>query len=124
MNVCFPVLQNLGLASRVYGHFSCAPEYVVVDMITCEVATISNGGQILRYGTCDPVDGLDGHRVDAIAAGEIGGAMQQKLSRVGIRVFQAREGTIGENLVLLEENGLPEHLPDQDRPGHRHGCDH
>ncbi|KAA0889784.1 NifB/NifX family molybdenum-iron cluster-binding protein [Oryzomonas rubra] len=124
MNVCFPVLQNLGLASRVYGHFSCAPEYVVVDMITCEVTTINNCGQLLQYGTCDPIDGLDGHKVDALVVGEIGGAVLCKLSRVGIRVFQAREGTVGENLVFLEANSLPEHLPVQNRHGHSHGCPH
>lgn len=122
MNVCFPVVENRGLDSQVYNHFSCAPEFVVVDMITNEATTINDSGKILQYGTCDPIAELDGHQVDAMVVGGISDAVLHKLTRAGLRVFQAKKWTIGENLVLFMENGLSELLPEQeDLHGHNHG---
>lgn len=120
MNVCFPVVENRGLDSQVYGNFSCAPEFVVVDVITNSVSTINDSGQILRYGTNDPVAELDGHRVDAMVAAGISGAVLHKLTRAGLRVFQAGEWTVGENLLLFRANSLAELLPDRDRHNYSH----
>jgi len=126
MKVCFPVEANQGLESRVFGHFGSAPEFVVVNMITSEVTAITNSDRIHQHGACNPVAGLGGHRVDAIVVGGIGGGALHKLNSAGMRVFQAQEGTVAENLALIRAAALPEYLPGHTcgGHGHSHGCNH
>jgi predicted Fe-Mo cluster-binding NifX family protein len=126
MKVCFPVLENHGLESPVYGHFGSAPGFVIVDVLTSEVTSINNSDRIHQHGACNPVAGLGGQQVDAIVVGGIGGGALRNLNTAGMRVFQAQEGTIGENLELLRVNALPEFLPGHTcgGHGHAHGCSH
>lgn len=126
MKVCFPVQENQGLESQVFGHFGSAPGFVVVDIATNEVTSINNSDQIHEHGACNPVAGLGGHQVDAIVVGGIGGGALHKLNNAGLRVFQAQEGNIGKNIELLRTNGLPEFLPGHTCGGHGHseGCSH
>ena len=126
MKVCFPVMENQGLESQVFGHFGSAPGFVVVDMITSEITAINNSDQIHEHGACNPVAALGGHQVDAIVVGGIGGGALHKLNNAGMRVFQAREGTISENMALLRANGLSEYMPGHTcgGHGHSHGCSH
>ena len=126
MKVCFPVLVDQGLESQVFGHFGSAPGFVVVDMITNEITAINNSDQIHEHGACNPVAGLGGHQVDAIVVGGIGGGALHKLNASGLRVFQAREGTIAENVLLFKTNELPEYMPGHTCGGHGHsqGCSH
>jgi len=126
MKVCFPVTENQGLESAVFGHFGSAPGFVVVDILTSEVTTINNSDRIHEHGACNPVAGLGGHQVDAIVVGGIGGGALQKLNRAGMRVFQAQEGNIGANLEMLRANRLPEFMPGHTCGGHGHdqGCSH
>ena len=126
MKVCFPVMEQQGLASQVYGHFGSAPGFVVVDMITSELTAINNSDQIHEHGACNPVAGLGGYRVDAIVVGGIGGGALHKLNAAGMRVFQAQDGTIAENVALFKSDELPEYLPGHTCGGHgqSHGCAH
>ena len=126
MKVCFPVLENHGLGSQVYGHFGSAPGFVVVDMDTNELTSINNSDRVHQHGACNPVAGLDGHRVDAVVVGGIGGGALHKLNSAGLRVLQAREGTIADNVELFRANGLPEYQPGHTCGGHDHGqgCSH
>ena len=126
MKVCFPVMENLGLESQVYGHFGSAPGFIVVDMATDEITAINNSDRIHQHGACNPVAGLDGHQIDAIVVGGIGGGALYKLNSAGMRVFQAQEGTIGENVALFRANFLPEFTPGQTCGGHgqSQGCSH
>src|SRR5512133_3272091 len=104
MKVCFPVMENQGLESQVYGHFGSAPGFVVVDMITNEVTSINNSDRIHQHGACNPVAGLGGHQVDAVVVGGIGGGALNKLNAAGMQVFQAQEGTVAENIALFRTN--------------------
>lgn len=120
MKVCFPVMENQGLESQVHGHFGSAPEFILVDMSTSEVTAVNNSDQIHQHGACNPVAGLGGQQVDAIVVGGIGGGALHKLNSAGMRVFQAQEGTIGENIALMRANALPEYMPGHTCGGH--GC--
>ena len=126
MKVCFPVMENQGLASQVYGHFGSAPGFVVVDILTNEMTSINNSDQIHQHGACNPVAGLGGQQVDAIVVGGIGSGALHKLNSTGMRVFQAQEGTIAENIALFQANELPEYMPGHTcgGHGHSHGCSH
>ena len=126
MRVCFSVLENRGLESRVFDHFGSAPGFVVVDLSTSEVTAISNSDRVHQHGACNPLAGLAGHRVDAIVVGGIGGGALRKLNAAGMRVFQAREGTVAENVAFFRANGLPEFMPGHTcgGHGHGHGCNH
>ena len=126
MKVCFPVQLDQGLESQVFGHFGSAPGFVVVDLITNEITAINNSDQIHEHGACNPVAGLGGHQVDAIVVGGIGGGALHKLNASGLRVFQARAGTIAENVLLFKANELPEYMPGHTCGGHGHsnGCSH
>lgn len=126
MKVCFPVLEKNGLESQVYGHFGSAPEFMVVDMITNEVTSISNSNQIHEHGACNPLAGLGGHQVDAVVVGGIGRGALHKLNAAGMRVFQAKEGTVADNVAQFRANGLAEYLPGHTcgGHGHGHGCSH
>ncbi|HBA88414.1 MAG TPA: diguanylate cyclase [Geobacter sp.] len=126
MKICFPVCSNDGLASEVYGHFGTAPGFVVVDIATNEVVAIDNSDRIHEHGACNPVAGLDGHEVDAVVVGGIGGGALHKLNSAGMRVFQARQGTVSEHVALFRNNELPEFMPGHTcgGHGHSHGCSH
>jgi predicted Fe-Mo cluster-binding NifX family protein len=126
MKVCFPVEEDRGLESRVYGHFGSAPGFIVVDMATSDFVAIRNNDQIHAQGACNPVAGLGGHEVDAIVVGGIGGGALFKLNAAGLRAFKAHDGTIAENIALFNTNALPEYLPGHTCGGHgrSHGCSH
>ena len=126
MKVCFPVVENLGLASEVFNHFGSAPEFVIVDMVTSEILSINNSDKVHEHGACNPVAGLGGQHVDAIVVGGIGGGALHKLNAAGIRAFKTAGGTIAENIGLMNAGTLPEYLPGHTcgGHGHSHGCSH
>lgn len=126
MKVCFPVVENQGLASQVFDHFGSAPEFVIVDVTTSEFQSIGNCDQIHQHGACNPVAGLGGHHVDAIVVGGIGRGALHKINTAGIRAFMAQGGTISENIALMKVGALQEYLPGHTcgGRGHDHGCSH
>lgn len=126
MNICFPVMENEGMESEVYSHFGSAPGFVIVDIVTSAVTEINNSDRIHQHGACNPVAGLGGHPVDAVVVGGIGGGALYKLNAAGIRVFQAYNGSVAENVALFRANELPEYLPGHTCGGHGHGdgCSH
>lgn len=126
MKLCFPVLENNGLESRLYGHFGSAPRFVMVDTETSEVTSINSSNRVHQHGACNPIAGLGGHPVDAIVVGGIGGGALHKLNAAGVRVFQGQEGTIAKNLALFRADALPEYAPGHTCGGHSHGhgCSH
>ncbi len=71
------------MESRVYGHFGSAPGFVVLDIATSQITAINNRDRIHQHRACNPVAGLDGHRVDAIVVGGIGGGALYKLNSAG-----------------------------------------
>lgn len=124
MKVCFPVLENQGMESLVFGHFGSAPGFVIVDLETGEITAIDNNDRVHQHGACNPVAGLSGHLVDAVVVGGIGGGALYKLNAAGLRVFQARKGTVADNVELLRCDALLEYAPGHTCGGHGHGHGH
>ena len=126
MKICFPVRKNEGLDSRVFGHFGSTPMFVVVDTETREVQEVLNRDRGHTHGACRPLQALGRHVYDAIVVGGIGAGALSGLNRAGLKVYQAQNTTIFENLDSFEKGELCEVNYDQvcaeHRHGHGHGC--
>lgn len=124
MNVCFPIVQNLGLESIVFDHFGSAPLFVLADMDTGAVRELSNGDLNHQASQCQPLKALGEMRPEAVVAGGIGAGALNQLRRAGIRVYQALGKTVAENMQMLRENALPEMKLEGSCSSHGHGHAH
>jgi predicted Fe-Mo cluster-binding NifX family protein len=126
MKVCFPVVEDKGLDSEVYGHFGSAPLFIVVDTDARSASKITNNNQHHAHGMCNPILALDNQHVDAIVVGGIGAGALNKLNQSGIRVFQAQAATVKANIDLFNVRNLPEFTLQQCCGGHGpgSGCAH
>jgi predicted Fe-Mo cluster-binding NifX family protein len=121
MKVAFPVEENKGLDSQVYGHFGSAPCFIILDEDSGEVTALTNRDAHHEHGRCQPLNALGGIKVDLVAVGGIGAGALEKLQREGIRVFRAVEGKVRENWELLRLGKLPEFSAALTCRGHEDG---
>lgn len=122
MKVCFPVKSNEGMNSIPYNHFGSAPEFVICDLESNDVKTIGNGDLGHEHGKCQPIKALSGEIVDAVVVGGIGKGAIVKLNSMGIKVYQAIEGTIEDNINSLKNGELKEF--DSNHTCNHDGCSH
>ncbi|MBQ8999808.1 MAG: NifB/NifX family molybdenum-iron cluster-binding protein [Clostridium sp.] len=122
MKVCFPVKSNEGMSSIPYNHFGSAPEFVICDLESNDVKTIGNGDLGHEHGKCQPIKALSGEVVDAVVVGGIGKGAIVKLNSMGIKVYQAIEGNIEENINSLKNGELKEF--DSNHTCNHDGCSH
>ncbi len=124
MQIGFPVTNDEGMESTVYGHFGSAPAFVVVDTEKNAVRTIHNQDLHHMHGACNPIRALDGQMLDSLIVGGIGGGALQKLNALGIKVYGAGARTVKENLQMLKEKNLQELTLDHSCKAHQGGCGH
>jgi len=126
MKICFPVEENQGLDSRVYGHFGSAPMFLVVDSSKGSLSVLSNADRDHAHGHCSPVRALGGQRIDSVVVGGIGQGALSKLGVLGITVYQADGETVGENLEKMRSGSLRPFSPGRVCFGHGPGggCAH
>ena len=126
MKLCFPVQQDEGITSAVYGHFGSAPFFVVVDTETGAIRAIVNRDQHHAHGNCNPIKAIDQEKVDAVVVGGIGAGALTRLNQMGIRVYRAQRPTIQENVPLFVAQKLSEYAPQECCGGHGHrgSCAH
>lgn len=124
MKICFPVQKDEGLESKVYNHFGSASMFVVIDTETNQMCAINNKDMHHMHGACNPINALDGQRVDAIVVGGIGAGALNRLNQAGIRVYQAQALTIKDNITMFKAQSLPEFMLQQCCSGHGGGCNH
>ena len=126
MRIAFPVSEDRGLESPVYGHFGSAPLFVVLDSSNGVVESIGNTDAHHVHGQCQPLKALGGTPVDMVVVGGIGAGALMKIQGQGIRVFRAVEGSVGENLDLFKKGQLPEFAANMTCAGHQggNGCAH
>lgn len=126
MRIAFPVQEDQGLESPVYGHFGSAPLFVVLDSGSGAFESIGNTDAHHMHGECQPIKALGGTPVDLVVVGGIGAGALMKLHSLGIKVFRAVEGSVNENLELLKSSKLPEFVADMTCAGHKGGlgCHH
>lgn len=126
MKIAFPTSVDQGLESPVFGHFGSAPYFILADSTGRDFETVENPEQHHDHGRCQPTAALGRNIVDAVVVGGIGGGALHKLLAAGITVFRAVEGTINENLELINAGRLPEYTMDMTCSGHSAGggCAH
>lgn len=108
MKICFPTETLQGLDSRVYTHFGSAPGFVIVDMSDMKVEEIGNNDLHHAHGMCQPLKALGGREIDAVVVGGIGAGALMKLQAQGITVFRAAQGTVQQNMALIQDRKLPQ----------------
>jgi len=118
MIIAFPAQDDQGAKSLVYSHFGSARFFIMIETGNTGVETIINKDMHHQHGQCQPLDALGGKHVDAVVVGGIGGGALQKLQSSGIKVYRAVEGTVLENLELINSERLPEFTLDQTCAGH------
>jgi predicted Fe-Mo cluster-binding NifX family protein len=126
MKIAFPVQQDQGFESQVYGHFGTAPCFVIVDSETGVYETSKNNDVHHLHGQCQPIKALAGNPVDAVVVGGIGGGALMRLQAQGVRVFRAVEGSVKQNLEYIKSGKLPEFSVNMTCAGHegQGGCQH
>jgi predicted Fe-Mo cluster-binding NifX family protein len=124
MKVGFAVQDDKGMQSRVYDHFGSAPLFVIVDIASNEISTVSNKDLNHVHGACNPIKALDGRSVDAMVVGGIGAGALVKLNGMGIRVFAAAAPSVKENILLFNESKLRELSVNSACRAHDGGCGH
>jgi predicted Fe-Mo cluster-binding NifX family protein len=124
MNVCIPTNQNLDLESQPYGHFGSAHFFVLHDTESGATSHITNNDQNHIHGACQPTDVLIKRKVGAVIVGGIGKRAIMLLNSMGIRVYRSGNGSIRENVRMLEGGELEELTPETGCTQHGHGCDH
>jgi predicted Fe-Mo cluster-binding NifX family protein len=126
MKIAFPVQEDRGLESPVFGHFGSAPLFLLLDRENGDLEAADNPDHGHEHGQCQPMAAMGGRPVDVVIAGGMGAGALRKLQAGGIRVFRGIEGSVRENLELLESGRLPEFLPEMSCNGHagQGGCHH
>jgi predicted Fe-Mo cluster-binding NifX family protein len=118
MQLCVPVLDDLGLSSRVCAHFGSAPAFMIVDTDAGTCRTIVNNNAHHAHGMCQPLAAIAGETVDGIVVGGIGMGALMKLQAAGIAVYRAAHPTVGEAVAAFKEGSLQIVGPDQACAGH------
>jgi predicted Fe-Mo cluster-binding NifX family protein len=125
MKICFPSENLQGMESKVYGHFGSAPGFVVVNTRDMSLEEIHNGDLHHAHGMCQPLKALGGKQVDAVVVAGIGMGALMRLQAQGITVYRAAEGTVRENVDLIQAGKLPQFDPSFTCAGHTGGgCAH
>jgi predicted Fe-Mo cluster-binding NifX family protein len=121
MKIAFPTQEDKGPESIVYGHFGSAPCFIILDREKDSFETVGNVDSEHLHGMCQPLNALGGRRVDAVVVGGIGAGALAKLNSAGITVYRAVEGSIAENLKLIDAGFLPVFTLDHTCAGHGAG---
>ena len=127
MKVCIPVSEVRGLESPVHGHFGSAPAFLAVDSETLATDVLANGDREHVHGACSPVRALAGAKPAAVLVGGLGAGALAGLRQMGIRVYLAPAGTVGQAVRLFNEGKLEELVATATCGGHAHGpggCGH
>ena len=108
MNLCFPVLTDEGLASTIYGHFSSAPYFLVVDTTTKTTSAIANCDPQNPDAGCNPFLALTRLHLDGIVVGGIGDNAVRLMNASGFKVLEAQTASVAESVAQFEQNALAE----------------
>jgi predicted Fe-Mo cluster-binding NifX family protein len=96
------------MASTIYGHFSSASYFLVVDTQTKQTDAIANCDPRNPDAGCNPFLALTRLHLDGIIAGGIGDVTIRLMNSLGFRVFEAQTASVEASVALFEQNALAE----------------
>jgi predicted Fe-Mo cluster-binding NifX family protein len=108
MKFCFPIINDAGMASMLYGHFASAPRFLLVDEDSGACTAIPNCDPHTPHAGCSPFSALAGRELDAIIVDAIGDAALRAMNMCGFTVYRAGSPSVAENLTLFATSGLEE----------------
>lgn len=106
MKICFPVEQNNGIESEIYGHFGSAPGFVTYDTESQATGYIDNKNAEHEHGSCNPAEALENSGVSAVIVSGIGQGAVMRLMSGGVDVYQAKTGFVKSDVSLFEDDKL------------------
>ena len=118
MNICFPVITDVGIESAIYGHFASSPLFVIIDTATRLCSVIVNCDRDNPFAGCNPFSALRGRQLDGIVVDAIGDDAVRAMNLCGFSVYQASSTSVAENLKSFATGALHEILVQQ---SHREG---
>ena len=110
MKVCFPVSEDLGINSVIYGHFNSAPFFLVVDIETQKTQTIFNCDPKEPFAGCNPFMALKSIDINGIIAGCMGDSALQTMNLCGHRVFEAESQILSKIWSCLNKTSFRKQL--------------
>lgn len=108
MKICIPTETNKGKAANVYGHFGSAPYFTICDIKDDTIEIIDNANQHHQHGMCQPLNALNGKRIDAVVCGGMGARAVMMLNEGGIKTYRAIAGSVEEVIKSYREGALEE----------------
>lgn len=106
MKIAFPVKENNGLDSVLDDHFGVAEKFLIVDTETRNFEFKDNQKLSAKGSKCKTGVFKKQDHVDAVITKCMGDGSQRSLNSSNIKIFQAQQDTIAENLALLEADQL------------------
>lgn len=106
MKVGFPVAQDAGLESAIFGHFASAPLFITIDTDTEDMSQFANGDPLAPDAGCNALKAVCSRSLDAMVVDGIGDGYLRILNSCGIEVFQAESASLRENYALLKDQQL------------------
>ena len=108
MRICFPVITDQGMESMIYGHFSSAPYFLVIDIQTKQTDAIANCDPKNPDVGCNPFMALSRLQLDGIIVGGIGDVTVRLMNSLGFKVLEAETASVEESVAQFERNALAE----------------
>ncbi|PLX66728.1 MAG: diguanylate cyclase [Denitrovibrio sp.] len=106
MKLGFPVQENNGNESIIYGDFCDAPGYLIFDTDSTQLDYIENSCPTSAHEECNAIESIRVEKIDAIILSGIFPEALKNLSDSGIQVISAGVGNVGENIELFKSGSL------------------
>lgn len=131
MRLCFPITEDLGIESPLYGHFSSAPMFLIVDTESKQTEAVLNCDPKDPFTGCSPFNALKSLEIDAIIVEGLGDNALQAMHLAGFKVYEAKSTSLVDNLNMYKSEELQESVRQNSAAAGRCGdeegegsCDH
>lgn len=106
MKIAFPIKTDNGLESEIYDHFGTAEQFIIVDSESRTFEIAENQKCSDEKSPCKSHQFAKELTIDAVVTHCIGQGSLRNLNASTITVYQAQEGSLLDNLALMEQGKL------------------
>ncbi len=94
------------MSAKVYEHFGSAPYFTIVDIENAAIEILDNTNSHHMHGMCQPMDALNGKKIDAVISGGMGARAVNKLNQGGIKVLRSNGLTVEDTVKNYKSDKL------------------